>query len=534
MNRWVNALAQGNNCRDFTLSVAEHELTDEQLTSWGYTNKMVQFFVPDPRQNTGVSVGATLGGVLNNGIRLDLNNITIGRENNNRLPTYSNPRRREENGMSCSSRRVEFTESNFERIITGGIWDKMYPGVIYNAQSVADGRFMTLDVPRNPMTIAVNLVAAPSRGLSRTLPANGINRSSVWQETSTLLRNNQNVINAARASFEMKQVHSSEQLRVFVGGDFSGWGTSVQATFNASSSQSRNVYLVKVTQVYFDVVVDDNQQLTNNLPNEEAVYVHAVSYGKIGYLRVESNESEQTISAALNARYNWGIGNAGIQANTDFNKVLRESQTVGFVVGGAPRVISGPQQMDEFVRDARWNPNVQIMPISYKLKFLRDRADAYVSMATSYTERICEPIRRGNTLKVTIQSGTGELRGYNTAFITVNFNNGTSTTEKLLRRGLGQNQSATENITLDQEIDLVNVSSITIRHDGAPNNNAFNGGDAFHTYNNWTLMTLRVSLITNNGQEINIYSNNLPAIEGDKAPVQFSGDKRIAVFRRQL
>jgi hypothetical protein len=459
---------------------------------------------------------------------------SISRNNETRLPTYGNARKKEENGMSCTSRRVEFTESNFERIITGGIWDKLYPGAIYNAQSVADGRFTTIDIPRNPMTIAVNLVSASSGILSRTLPANGINRSSVWQNISSLLNSNRNVINAARASFEMKQIHSSEQLKVFVGGDFSGWGASVQATFNSSSSQSRNVYLVKVTQVYFDVTVDDNQQLVGNLPSEEAVYVHSVSYGKIGYLRVESSESEQTIAAALNARYNWGTGNAGIQANIDYNKVLRESQTVGFVVGGAPRIISGPQQMNEFVSDVRWNPSVQIMPISYKLKFLKDRADAYVNMATSYTERICEPIRRGNTLKVTTQSGTGELRNYNTAFITVNFNNGTSTAEKLLHRGLGQNQSATQNITLDQEIDLVNVSSISIRHDGAPNNNPFNGGDAFHTYNNWTLMTLRVSLITNNGQEINIYNSNSRASEGDSAPVQFSGEKRIAVFKRQL
>ena len=51
VSRWVNTLPQGNNCRDFTLSVAEHELTDAQLTSWGYTNKMVQFYVPAPNNS---------------------------------------------------------------------------------------------------------------------------------------------------------------------------------------------------------------------------------------------------------------------------------------------------------------------------------------------------------------------------------------------------------------------------------------------------------------------------------------------------
>jgi len=49
VNRWVNALPKGNNCRDFTLSVAEFELTDEQLISWGYSDKKTQFYVMDSR-----------------------------------------------------------------------------------------------------------------------------------------------------------------------------------------------------------------------------------------------------------------------------------------------------------------------------------------------------------------------------------------------------------------------------------------------------------------------------------------------------
>ncbi len=48
VNRWVNALPQGNPCRDYTLSVLETEFTDAQLLSWGYSGKKVQFYVPRP------------------------------------------------------------------------------------------------------------------------------------------------------------------------------------------------------------------------------------------------------------------------------------------------------------------------------------------------------------------------------------------------------------------------------------------------------------------------------------------------------
>jgi hypothetical protein len=56
VSRWINTLAKGNTCRDFTLSVTETELTDAQLTSWGYTGKLVQFYVPDPRVNVSTRV----------------------------------------------------------------------------------------------------------------------------------------------------------------------------------------------------------------------------------------------------------------------------------------------------------------------------------------------------------------------------------------------------------------------------------------------------------------------------------------------
>ncbi len=49
VSRWVNALSSGSPCRDFTLSIGEHEITDSDLKSLGYSNKTVQFYVPDPR-----------------------------------------------------------------------------------------------------------------------------------------------------------------------------------------------------------------------------------------------------------------------------------------------------------------------------------------------------------------------------------------------------------------------------------------------------------------------------------------------------
>ncbi|WP_373548108.1 hypothetical protein [Haliscomenobacter sp.] len=50
VSRWVNALPQGNPCRDYTLCLVEGEHTDQNLLNWGYSSKKVMFYVPDHRQ----------------------------------------------------------------------------------------------------------------------------------------------------------------------------------------------------------------------------------------------------------------------------------------------------------------------------------------------------------------------------------------------------------------------------------------------------------------------------------------------------
>lgn len=44
--RWINAKPQGDPCRDFTLTTMFGEFSDSQLRSFGYSEKRLQFFVP--------------------------------------------------------------------------------------------------------------------------------------------------------------------------------------------------------------------------------------------------------------------------------------------------------------------------------------------------------------------------------------------------------------------------------------------------------------------------------------------------------
>jgi hypothetical protein len=72
VSRWMNTKAQTDPCRGYTLSIAEHELTTEQLVSYGYTNSRVQFYVPRPGSRNG---SVTPGNTNTTAQTIRLNNI---------------------------------------------------------------------------------------------------------------------------------------------------------------------------------------------------------------------------------------------------------------------------------------------------------------------------------------------------------------------------------------------------------------------------------------------------------------------------
>jgi hypothetical protein len=136
----------------------------------------------------------------------------------------------------------------------------------------------------------------------------------------------------------------------------------------------------------------------------------------------------------------------------------------------------------------------------------------------------------GQTLQVTTQTANDDLRGYNRAFLTLNFTDGTSSREYPLHQGQAATQLSTKDINLDNVVTLNSIRSVTIRHDGTPNNNPFNGGDIGHTYDNWDLMSLQISLGSKN-----IYNsaNDRRARNAEGNLFRFTGSNRtLRVFRQ--
>ncbi len=94
------------------------------------------------------------------------------------------------------------------------------------------------------------------------------------------------------------------------------------------------------------------------------------------------------------------------------------------------------------------------------------------------------------SLVISIATGSDDLRGGNTAFISFVRTDGREVREQILSSGEGGGAISTRRVTFPETLNPSDLRSIRIRHDGNPRS-----GHPFDTYDNWNLSALRVQLV---------------------------------------
>lgn len=318
-----------------------------------------------------------------------------------------------ENGFVCTSVPVSETNTSFENIVLANPTELFYPGAVFEAHSIAEGSYKLQLPAYNPMHLTISLLGGGATGsLTTTIQPSGgkIYRGNVFDGIVQLLRNTQNVGNAAAASVDVRIMESEEELQMFLGGSFSGWGASASASMSMSKRQKRNAIYVKYVQKDFSVLVDNPpgelfpQHTFGQYPNW--CMVQKVNYGRMAIVRFESDYSAEELGASIKASY--GAFGWGAQAvfNLNTSKVLSETTASAVFIGGDPglagQVIgsllgSSKEVLEKLktyiVSGARSNKDISVTPISYELMFL-DGSRALVQTNANYINRECKPLAR--------------------------------------------------------------------------------------------------------------------------------------------
>ena len=233
---------------------------------------------------------------------------------------------------------------------------------------------------------------------------------------------------SANLSYEDMEITNEKsleaQLKIGVGFGAAGIKSKIAAGFKFKDGKQKERRLIKFVETFY--TVDVNQEaapLMINIPREKVgntmpVYVSSVSYGRIAYLTIESEQEKSELKANLDTVFKVTTANHA-EADIDLAiKKLEKGTTINIhIIGGGSEAVTDLKQFQKYIVKEGFSAKNPGQIIKYQLRFLDDNATAYIKYAEKYktVERIEIPTK-GYKVTATVQNIKGV--GFGSADIT--------------------------------------------------------------------------------------------------------------------
>jgi thiol-activated cytolysin len=326
---------------------------------------------------------------------------------------------------SCTTTNLAETRQ-YDRIVAfAANSDSLWPGAIIRGDSVYSGLFTQTVFDRQPLTFSISM---ENLGGAKKETMREPSLSEFRSQLGAILAADVTGATAANIYSEVEQVHSEKQLSLALGASVA-WGDTakIAASFNFSDTSKLSRYLVKYTQAYYTIDVDDPGSASSFLGpsvtldevkaklghDDPPVYVSSVTYGRMVVFTFESTYSAEEMGAALDFAYKGGVDVSG-NVSVKYKDMLENSKITAYILGGsgkdAVQAIDGYDALITFIKSGgNYSKDSPGAPIAYKLSYLGDNSPARMSFTQDYT--VTECTRVNQRLKVTLNSIKVESTG---------------------------------------------------------------------------------------------------------------------------
>ena len=233
---------------------------------------------------------------------------------------------------------------------------------------------------------------------------------------------------SANLSYEELEITNEKsleaQLKIGVGFGAAGIKSKIAAGFKFKDGKHKERRLIKFVETFY--TVDVNQEaapLMINIPREKVgdtmpVYVSSVSYGRIAYLTIESEQEKSELKANLDTVFKITTTNHA-EADIDLAiKKLEKGTTITInIIGGGSEAVTDLKQFQKYIVKEGFSAKNPGQIIKYQLRFLDDNATAYIKYGEKYktVERVEVPAK-GYKVTAVIENIKGA--GFDSADIT--------------------------------------------------------------------------------------------------------------------
>lgn len=319
--------------------------------------------------------------------------------------------------FSCTTTNYKETRQ-YDRVVAyAANSDSLWPGAIIRGDSVEDGLFTQVVLPRSPLAVSVSMENLEG-GNAAVMDEPRL--SGFRDAISEILSTEVTGATPANIYAEIEEVHSESQLNIALGASakWIGSAASIAASYDFEKKDTRSRYLVKYTQAYYTVDVDppanpagwfDPLLTVDDIeghfgPGNPPMYVSSITYGRTVVFTFESSYSSQELGAALEFAYRGGVEVSG-EVSASSREVLENSRVTAYVLGGsgavAAKSIDSYEGLMEFIHSGgNYSRDSPGAPIAYKLNYLANNEPARLSFTDSYEVREC--FRIAQRIKVTL------------------------------------------------------------------------------------------------------------------------------------
>ena len=228
---------------------------------------------------------------------------------------------------------------------------------------------------------------------------------------------------SASSSYEEMEITNEKsleaQLKIGVGFGAAGIKSTIASGFKFKDGKQKERRLIKFVETFY--TVDVNQEaapLMINIPREKVGDKMPVSYGRIAYLTIESEQEKSEFKANFDAVFKVTTTNKGdVDLDAAFKKLNKGTTIKIHTIGGGSKAVTDFKQFRNYIVTEGFSAKNPGRIIKYRLRFLDDNALAYIKYDEKYktVERIEVPAK-GYKVTATVENVKGT--GFPSAHIT--------------------------------------------------------------------------------------------------------------------
>ncbi len=308
------------------------------------------------------------------------------------------------NTYLCTTKKVSVLDGSGKFALFNPNAENIWPGNLLQGKTLSSNSPSSINVDRAGGTVSYNLINGNPVSASSV---DQVKKSSIQIAMNEIIANDPDIV-PANFQLDVEEIYSEEQMALELGVSYESYNINASADLAFSSDKEYNRVLVKLTQEYYTMSMDQINGLDDIFApdvtgddlapyvqaDNPATFISSVTYGRIFYMMVESTSSISELKARIEGTYNGFRGKLEGEVEYSQYNSLKEVKTKIIAYGGSAESafsLTGVVDINTIGETLAESTNIaEALPLSYVVKSVLEPSKTVgTKLATEYDAVNC-------------------------------------------------------------------------------------------------------------------------------------------------